>query len=1175
MNFFDDEGQGQSNLDSLLFGAPSKVKSKRQEVDYGEYLTDEEQNVTPQNSLDSLLGLQTTPQAEEEKGWLGKTLEAIGKPGGALAGAIQYGLGVENPGEDLWDATKRGWDKNVSNTDTIKRINPEFAREHPYMTTALGIGGDIIADPLWVVAPAKIIKTAAGVSKAVGLTDIAAHAGNALANTKVGQKAVELGTILDAPMPLMKDITVRRAFSAINPLESELDKSARIKAELGEELNMLTKRIEDYKATLPEAQAKLFGESVTDFVEALPDVGKFALPAGKVAEYKNIARELQDNLTKAQVSYDAAKAGFGGLDSTAKSLDNLLGTHKIQPHMLPQVLDNIGKEAAPVAPKMGSIDPLGNQKAAAIRLAVQGKLSPETLLQSRHLFTPEELQGIVKQMRPKYRENAALDEIEQGLIRQAAGNPLPSSMLEREAIGGLNADTGVKLNSDIAANPTANITKQLPNLYQETKPILDGNNVLPKINPNVVRKLAEKGIDVSKLTQKDLDLLNSINPKDVNNIVGNILKSREIDKLNRGVQSAEKALNSFDTVSTKTRSEVLKAAVDNGLTPEQGHKLFEIGEEAASVMDKLTTELVKRGVLGIETAGKFYGGRHIRHMFSTHMTPNELYQSLLAEGKPSEAKKFIDEISKLETQARAAGHKLNLKDITPRKNMPPEIQQKLGRIYDATVPLQKGGEKSIRLIAQYDFLKDVDTKFAKSVPDVGYRQIPTTEHMGKAMYGPLAGKYVPNDIYNEVIYTLKQQDDIPGFWRKAVSWWKAGKTIFNPATWARNNMSNVMLLDMAGIPAQQVPKALVDGLMEYRNKGQYYQEARKNANFMLSTFAKNEVNGILEKNLNPSMLGKVGNKIKGVTKKVADGYQTNEVIGKMAAYTWARKQGKSIDEAIKFADKALFDYGKVPPVIDYLRKTGIVPFASFPYFATKASGRALYENPMKVLKYYKPMSATQNEDEKALMPDYLKPETLMPLGRGEKQVDGKGIPTKNYLDVSSIYPFQSGETVSLNPAFDAIAALKTNKDQLGRDIVRKGMTDGQKAAAVGDYGWKMLTPSLTPGNYAWDKLVNQGIFGESDYKGRQFGLPEAAAHTLFGLRNVPINLDESYESQKQNLKREKAAVTSEMKRTAGDRTLSKEEKRERLKEYFEHKKLLETEEKKLEAAYKRMKKEGR
>ena len=71
---------------------------------------------------------------------------------------------------------------------------------------------------------------------------------------------------------------------------------------------------------------------------------------------------------------------------------------------------------------------------------------------------------------------------------------------------------------------------------------------------------------------------------------------------------------------------------------------------------------------------------------------------------------------------------------------------------------------------------------------------------GKQRYGALVGKYVPEEIYKNLVaanrYAKAEGNTFYSGYRKANSVWKVSKTAWNPTVHVNNIMSNIMLHDL-------------------------------------------------------------------------------------------------------------------------------------------------------------------------------------------------------------------------------------------------------------------------------------------------------------------------------------------------------------------------------------------
>jgi len=79
-------------------------------------------------------------------------------------------------------------------------------------------------------------------------------------------------------------------------------------------------------------------------------------------------------------------------------------------------------------------------------------------------------------------------------------------------------------------------------------------------------------------------------------------------------------------------------------------------------------------------------------------------------------------------------------------------------------------------------------------------------------------------------------------------------------------------------------------------------------------------------------------------------YQGEEQIAKMVKFTDMISKGANPQLAAKEAQKWLFNYSKIPGVIEFAKQ--LSPFITFTYKALPRIGEAMAKNPLKVYKYY-------------------------------------------------------------------------------------------------------------------------------------------------------------------------------------------------------------------------------
>lgn len=198
-----------------------------------------------------------------------------------------------------------------------------------------------------------------------------------------------------------------------------------------------------------------------------------------------------------------------------------------------------------------------------------------------------------------------------------------------------------------------------------------------------------------------------------------------------------------------------------------------------------------------------------------------------------------------------------------------------------------------------------------------------------------------------------------GWIHNVVGPWKLLHAPGNIPTQVRNFVTNALLTYIVGkIPAPYVIPYLIKGWRSFaRMEPAYLEASRRNPGFM-ATAMRHEVLKLgrespewgpaLEKYA--GFLRRGGRKFAEVAGEL---YERSEITAKMAVYLYhtdpARGAARlSSVEAAKLAVDAIFDYGDVSRVTNALRRTGVVPFLTFPVKAARAMGRAAIESPERL-----------------------------------------------------------------------------------------------------------------------------------------------------------------------------------------------------------------------------------
>ena len=345
-------------------------------------------------------------------------------------------------------------------------------------------------------------------------------------------------------------------------------------------------------------------------------------------------------------------------------------------------------------------------------------------------------------------------------------------------------------------------------------------------------------------------------------------------------------------------------------------------------------------------------------------------------------------------------------------------------------------------------------------------------------YGPLAGKYVPEAIHRDVVQLAARPGKFDRLWRQGVGWWKYNKVVLNPATHARNVMSNFILADLAGLAPFKVHR-YVQGARSLAKKDRWYQEAKEAGTFLTDTFVGVEIPKLLDtaesfQRLQAGASGwlmRAGRAAKGTLAKAGDAYQAEEQWFKMSFFIDQRMKGLAPKAAADAAEAALFNYRRVPWLVDNLRRYGVVPFLTFPYKALPATAKAIAQRPAAISRYghiVRAFEAPRAEQarERSALPEYMQ-DGWMRL----PDTDAQG--RVRYLNLEYILPWGDiGEAASLQgylgsggstsaflsiPGIGLASVAATGIDPFSMQDVRK------RPGGIRRYLWDFVVPPLAGG----------------------------------------------------------------------------------------------------------------
>lgn len=398
-------------------------------------------------------------------------------------------------------------------------------------------------------------------------------------------------------------------------------------------------------------------------------------------------------------------------------------------------------------------------------------------------------------------------------------------------------------------------------------------------------------------------------------------------------------------------------------------------------------------------------------------------------------------------------------------------EEKLAGDMSKIIKLQKQIEK---LTEKSNKISEIDKtsinnsfiNLEKNLSDLRFAKEDLQQGLADAKLGDLAGKYVPNHIFESLNELITPETDTIG--KALIANFKFAKVVMNPATHVRNIISNSILnywklgmnpLDPRVIRAQgQAVKEIAKG------SGKWIDEATP-LGYNLDTFASAEFKNILESPEMNSAMGKAGSAWQKTKKTLGDLYQGEENFAKLTSYIFQRDVKKlSPEDAWKAAESATFNYAQVTPLIRKIR-TSIwgMPFITFSYKATPLALETALKHPDRISvigKIKKAIEAQsdleQTDRERASEPPWMRDGFYIKLPGTDAQGRSK------YFDLTYILPF--GDLMS-GQLFERGLATETGTPEgPGQAILRKNpvtqliMELGKNRNFYGNKIWKESDP---------------------------------------------------------------------------------------------------------------------
>ena len=517
-------------------------------------------------------------------------------------------------------------------------------------------------------------------------------------------------------------------------------------------------------------------------------------------------------------------------------------------------------------------------------------------------------------------------------------------------------------------------------------------------------------------------------------------------------------------------------------------------------------------------------------------------------------------------ELRVQRNQLNLSYSHRRDEMPVEVQRAMGLIEQAAFPTAKalGVQRSDIIKAQ--LFQDIADKPEFFIPPsknkFAAQNVPANfVRVEDARFGALNGGYLRKDVWAD----LREIEDVRGAfvrnWDRMMGAWKYGKVVLNPATHARNFMSNVVLAYLGDVsPADVATYGKAFQAVREGSNNRFYKEAEDWGLFN-NTFVSSEITKLRDEVGALRDPASLKNWLRKAASLPADAYQGSEKLFKTAVFIKARESGLDVDAAARKAEEFLFNYNDIPPWVKHTKRWAS-PFFTFTYKAIPKFAEMAIRKPHKVgaimaamygleefSKYALGISDEEAETERSMLADWQ--QRRVPPGIGPyahalmpfRDAWGNNL----YLDLSYILPYGNiaekwgqsalplGDLLPSSPVFQMAAAILTNKEPFTGKPVYNEILDGAGAVTAKylDLIWKEAVPSLAPGGFGWNKLMtgiqNSFMGGDvRDWADRPIEFSTAVMSSIFGIKMSPAATRQLERFELQTRKRISGSVEMEV-----------------------------------------------
>ncbi len=565
--------------------------------------------------------------------------------------------------------------------------------------------------------------------------------------------------------------------------------------------------------------------------------------------------------------------------------------------------------------------------------------------------------------------------------------------------------------------------------------------------------------------------------------------------------------------------------------------------QGPNVFDRKFTEQIRGNPQFKELSGIANAGRDVMDKWSKELArsgvPSKKAQRIIEDNVGEYmARMFPKTVASAKRRAGQGGAlRLRLDGLKRRKQLTSDVLNALDEIREPALPTAiRVGELSTTVANQKLFKTVAANPEWVAAANLTGKMVKMAD---TPAMGALRSKWVIPEIARDINSIHALPNVFTRNYMKALSAWKYGKVVLNPATHARNMMTNTMLLDFSGVSHRKQLLLYPKVMRDYLTKGQNYKLAVKHG-AIGGEFVGGEVSRLRNYYLKAqgNNFSKWMATLKAPFKAAGRVYQAEEQLSKMVKFTDMLERGATPEIAAKEAQKWLFNYTEIPNVIKFVREIPIgAPFATFTYKAIPRVGETLAKNPMRIYKYKALFDSFNSASSKLLNMDpeqfareknALPPWLLRDLGGVPMTLllpwkDKHG--RTQWVNLEYILPLGMGPEALKggpaklvgNPVATLTADLLRNRDFKGKDIIPIGATKEEATAAITNHVYRQLVPSLAPGlkgvkgwggGYSFSKILNAAN-DIPDYADRTRNVPLALMDTLVGIKITPVDVNES------------------------------------------------------------------